>query len=43
MAIKAECHLKKYIRELRESAESEDGEITTTVKEKVITVSIKVT
>ena len=42
MAIKAECHLKKYIRELRESAENEDGEITTTVKEKVIKTSIKV-
>jgi len=42
MAIKAECHLKKYIRELRDSAESEDGEITTLVKEKVIKTSIKV-
>ena len=41
--MKAECHLKKYIRELRESAENEDGEITTTVKDKVIKTSIKVT
>ena len=42
MAIKAECHLKKYVRELRESAENEDGEITTTVKDRVVKTSIKV-
>ena len=35
--------MKKYIRELRESAELEDGEIATTVKDKVIKISIKVT
>lgn len=40
MVVKAECHLKKFIRELRESANSEDGEIKTTVKEKVIKTSI---
>lgn len=42
MAVKAECHLKKYVRELRESAQSEEGEIKTTVKDKVIKVAIKV-
>ena len=43
MAVKAESHLKKYIRELRESASSEEGEIKTTVKERVLKLSIKVT
>lgn len=42
MAIKAECHLKRYIRELRESAAVEDGEIKTGVKDKVIKVAMKV-
>lgn len=34
--------MKKFIRELRESANSEDGEIKTTVKEKVLKIAIKV-
>lgn len=42
MAVKAESHLKKYIRELRASAQSEEGEIKTTVKEKVLKIAIKV-
>jgi len=42
MAVKAECHIKKYIRELRYSANSEEGEIKTSVKEKVLKTSIKV-
>jgi hypothetical protein len=36
MATKAECIVKRYIRELRESAASETGEIKTSVKEKTI-------
>jgi tubulin monoglycylase TTLL3/8 len=40
MAVKAEGHIKKYVRELRESAMAESGEITTKVKEKVIKVAI---
>lgn len=36
MAVKAEGHIKKYVRELRESANLEEGEITTKVKEKVL-------
>ena len=36
MATKAETHLKRYIKELRDSASNEDGEIKTSVKEKVI-------
>ena len=54
MAVKAECHLKKFVRELRESAraaadaagdQDEEGaeiEIKTSVKEKVLKLSIKV-
>jgi len=42
MAIKAECHIKKYIAQLRESAASEEGEIKTTVKDKVIKLAMKV-
>lgn len=42
MAVKAECHLRKFVRQLRESASSEEGEIKTTVKEKVVKVAIKV-
>ena len=42
MAVKAECHLKKYVRELRQSAMSEEGEIKTTVKEKCLKLAIKV-
>jgi hypothetical protein len=42
MAVKAECWIKKFIRELRESANSEEGEITTKVKEKVIKTAIRV-
>lgn len=41
MAIKAEGHLKRYIRELRESARNGE-EIKTNIKEKVIKTSIKV-
>jgi len=40
--VKAEGFLKRYIRELRESA-SEGDEIKTKVKEKVIKVAISVT
>jgi membrane carboxypeptidase/penicillin-binding protein len=40
--VKAECVVKKYIRELRESAQSEEGEIKTTVKEKALKVAMKV-
>jgi len=43
MAVKAECHLKKYIRELKTSAMSEEGEIKTSVKDLVIKTAIKVT
>lgn len=42
MAIKAECHLKRFVQELRESAASEDGEIRTSLKDKVIKTSITV-
>ena len=41
-AVKAECVLKKYIRQLKESAMSEEGEIKTTVKERKIKIAIKV-
>jgi len=40
--MKGECHLKKYIRELRESANSEEGDIKTSVKDKVIKTAIRV-
>ena len=43
MAVTAECHMKKFIRQLKESAASEDGEIKTTVKDKVIKCAIVVT
>jgi len=42
MAVKAECFIKKYIRELRETAASEEGEIKTTVKEKIIKLAMRV-
>lgn len=42
MATKAETFLKKYIRELRETAQNEDGEIKTTVKEKMIKIAMSV-
>lgn len=42
MATKAESHLKRYIRELRESAQNDDGEIKTSVKEKLIKTAITV-
>ena len=42
MAVKAECIVKKFIRELRMSAQSEEGEIKTTVKEKTIKTALKV-
>lgn len=41
MAIKAEGFLKRYVRELRETAANGD-EIKSTVKEKVIRVAMKV-
>lgn len=41
-AVKAECHVKRFVRELRESANSEEGEIKTTVKDKVLKTSIKI-
>ena len=41
-AVKAECVLKRYIRQLRESAAIEDGEIKTTVKERKLKIAIKV-
>lgn len=40
--MKAECIVKKYVRQLRESAQSEDGEIKTLVKESTIKTAIKV-
>ena len=52
MAVKAECHIKKYVRELRESAalaseqadeeNQQEIEIKTSVKDKVIKLAIKV-
>ena len=42
MAVKAESHLKRWIRELRESAKSEEGEIKSAVKPKVIQTAITV-
>jgi len=41
-AVKAECILKRYIRELRESAQSEESDIKTSVKEKALKVAMKV-
>lgn len=41
-AIKAECIVKRYVRELTESAMSEDGEVKTTVKQKLIECAIRV-
>lgn len=42
MAVKAECHLKRWVRELRQTAQSETGELKTNVKEKVVKCAIKV-
>jgi hypothetical protein len=42
MATKAETHLKRYIKELRDSASNEDGEIKTSVKEKLIKTAMTV-
>ena len=42
MAVKAESHLKKFVREVRASAASESGEITTTVKDKVLKLATTV-
>jgi len=42
MAVKAECFVKRFVRELRESAAVEEGEIKTTVKEKVLKIAMKV-
>jgi len=42
MAVKAESWVKSYVRELRESASSDEGEIKTRVKEKVLKVAMKV-
>lgn len=41
-AVKAECIVKRFIRELTESAMSEEGEIKTTVKQKTIECAIRV-
>jgi tubulin monoglycylase TTLL3/8 len=40
--VKAECKIKTFVRELTESAMSEEGEIRTTIKPKVIETAIKV-
>jgi len=42
MAVKAESHLKRWIRELRESANSEEGEIKTSIKPRVVQTAINV-
>ena len=42
MAVKAESWIKRYVRELRQTAQSEEGEIKSSVKPKVIETAIKV-
>jgi len=42
MAVKAECHVNRFVRELRVTAASEEGEIKTSVKDKVLKTSIKI-
>ena len=42
MATKAETYLKRYIKELKDSAQNDDGEIKTSVKEKVIKIAMTV-
>lgn len=41
-AIKAECLVKRFVRELQESAMSEEGEIKTTVSDKTLKIGLKV-
>jgi len=43
MAIKAESWIKKFVKELRDSASSEDGEIKTIITQKIIKTAIAVT
>lgn len=41
-AVKAECFVKRFVRELQESASSEEADIKTTVSDKTLKIAIKV-